>query len=168
VFNWRLVLALIVGVFGSTQPLSAATQTVSANIAFANPLQVSSSKEINLPVLITINTFGSLWIDRQQVAENASDQHHDSINFTGPNDQLMNFLTLAYSEDASIGGMVPIKSICSLNGKDEGGCDKLYGSIQNDEKSLYSGMDTVFLTSLAPSASKNSKLSFFDLCAVYQ
>ncbi len=165
----RLLSALlIVYMTCASQPAQAVSESVTANIAFGDPLEVSSTQDLSLPVLITINTFGSVWIDRHQSAlDMASDQRHDSINFTGPNNQLMNFLTLAYSGQSS-GKMVPIESVCSLGGKNGEGCNKLYGSIQNDKKAMYTGMDTVFLTNLAPSASKNNKLSIFDLCAVYQ
>jgi hypothetical protein len=173
VFSRLLLVALVfAGVLGITHPLQAATTTVTSNIAFANPLQVSSSPEIHLPVLIRINNFGSVWMDKSQMVA-SSDQRHDFVDFTGPEDQIMNFLTLAYS-DGAMGKMVPIKSVCSIksgqstDGKGGESCDKLYGSLQNDKETLYTGMDTVFLTSLTPSASKNNKLSFFDLCAVYQ
>lgn len=152
------------------QPVQAATQSMNANIAFADPLEVSSTQDLRLPVLITINTFGSVWVDRQQTrpGEEGSDQRHDSVNFKGPDDQLMNFLTLAYGNDSQSGRMVPIKSVCSLDSGGDGSCAKIYGSIQSDKKNMYTGMDTIFLTNLNPSANKINGLSIFDLCAVYQ
>jgi hypothetical protein len=170
VLGWRVLMAVILaGVLNTPHSLYAATASVTANIEFAEPLQFSTnssgSRNLSLPLLITVNNFGSVWIDRSS-ALGAREEEHDSVKFMGPNNQVMNFLTLAYND--GVGAMTPISSICSEQGGSEEGCGKLYGSLQKEQKNLYSNMDTVFLTNLAPSASKNSRLSLFDLCAVYQ
>lgn len=150
------------------QPSLAATQQVTANIEFADVIQVSTDSDsggrnLSLPVLITVNNFGSTYFSQ---SGKVYDKDHDTVKFTGPKDQVMNFLTLAYSDGVS--ALTPIKSVCSQQGDGGDGCDKLYGSIQSEHGNSAESISTVFLTNLAPSASKNSKLSLFDLCAVYQ
>jgi hypothetical protein len=197
VFNKRAVFAIIlgIGIHGFAEPLKAATMQMNMHMSFADPASTGgggsggsggsgggfglgsqgSSSPPNTPPLITIDTFGGTYISKEDSLTSFNSEEQDTgesriISFNGPNDQIMNFLTLAYNDYKGSGGVIPVKAICSLsrNSKHDDNCDGLYRTIKQDRNTLYLAMDTSSFASLAPSASEYSGLSALDLCAVYQ
>lgn len=172
-----LAIALSIGISGSVQ---AATVSMTSHIAFEGSAsainnsnhssgssathalllaQTSPPNPAHVPLLITVSVMGNSWIDRTQLEDR---DKYRAISFDGPDNQIMNFLTLAANDGNDV---IPVKAICSLGTRD---CEKLYGAIKKDPTTLYVATQTEPLGSLAPSSSKNNGLQSFDLCAVYQ
>lgn len=164
--------ALFVAILGLASALThqagAATQSVTANIAFDTPLALSKTADIDFGTVkagtsstYTITTAGAVSATGSGSFVFGS-PHAASITISGSSTQLMNISVGGYTAN---NGVTPSNATCAYNGGSSGSCNITGAAAPGTGKTLLVGVDAA---ADGTQAGGTSATPSFTITAVYQ
>ena len=147
----------------------AATQSVTANIAFDTPLSMNKTSDIDFGTVTAsnastyrISTAGAVSTVTGTGTSISGSPHAASITLSGSSSQLMNISAGLYTAN---NGVTPSNASCAYNGGASGACSIIGAAAPGAGKTLLVGVD---VAADGTQAAGTSAAPTFTITAVYQ